>query len=242
MAKKEILFLVGSSALPAAVREYFARVVTGNSGSALKEGLKKNPAAQIKKIDFLLAAASGILGVPKEEVLFVTGFNKNDMAPERFEAAMAELRAVVFLQCEGFSGLRLIGQAAAVSADIYGEKNGRPYVFEVCCRPRDSELAAVDYLIDSAAAPAMPAKKALKYLQERCREKERQMNSSRKQHGCERCGLIIEINPRNFTALSDEKNLKELAEELHNSLKWPGSRHICVLGNDGVVFPEWPSV
>ena len=222
MDKPGALKLIESSGLPKDVKWYFARVVARKPHSALKAGLKKNPAALIKNIDRLLGAGSGIVGCAKEEVLFITGFNKNDMAPERFEAALAEIRAVVFLHREGFCDLRFIAQNGGTSADISGTKGDQNYVFEVCCLQADKDINSVDSL-------------ELKYD-----KKKRQLNSSRKKHKCERGGLIFAAKPAVFEGFAHKAGLRELACALYARKNNPSSTHICLLSGDkGSVFPEW---
>ena len=164
------------------------------------------------------------MGCSKEEAMFITGFNKNDMAPARFEAALAEIRAVVFLHREGFNELSFIRQGSGTSADISAIRGGKNYVFEVCCLQAEKAPGRVDYL-------------ELKYD-----KKKRQLNSSRKKLGCERGGLIFVSKPADFYGSVDEAALRELAGGLcakKNNLPFT---HICLLsGNKGSVFPEWES-
>ena len=221
MDRSGILKLIQRSALPGDIREYLARVVGGGSGSSLKAALKEDPAALLKNMDRLLGEASGILGCSKEEALFITGFNKNDLAPERFEAALAEIRAVVFLNREGFSALRFISRDTGTSADIFGRKNEQNYVFEVCCCQADKDLNA-------------------EYLELKYDKKRRQVNSSRKKQKCAFGGLIFAVRPSDFKGFADEEALKNIAGELHERKNKPGNTHVCILsGNSGVAFPKW---
>jgi hypothetical protein len=221
MDKPGALKLIESSGLPGDVKGYFANVVGGSVSSALKAGLKKNPSALIKNIDRLLGAGSGILGCSKEEVLFITGFNKNDMAPERFEAALAEIRAVVFLHREGFCDLRFIACNGGTSADIAGTRGNQNYVFEVCCLQTDNDFSA-DYL-------------ELKYD-----KKNRQLNSSRKKYKYERGGLIFATRLAGLEGVARKDDLKKFALGLYERKNNPPFTHICLLsGDEGSVFPEW---
>ena len=223
MRKKEVSAAIRASGLPEPVKDYFVRAAGGKHGSALKAWLKKDPAGLVKSIDGLLGAAGEILGRPKEEVIFITGFNPNDMAPERFAAALAELRAVIFLHGEGFRGLEFIQQAKAISADIFGLKAARPYVFEVCC------LRAEDGLISAAGV-----------LGAKYEKKKRQMNSARKKLAGARGGLFFAADPLGAGAVADKAALKELALELYEEKKKPPLTHICMLsGAIGTVYPPW---
>ena len=223
MRKKEVLAAIDNSGLPARVREYFARAAGGKEPSALKTALKKDTAGLVRAVDGLLAAAGETLGLPKGEVLFVTGFNSNDLAPERFDAALAELRAALFLQGEGFRGLGFLPQAKGTSADISGQRGARPCVFEVCC------LRAGDGLAPAAGVLG------LKY-----EKKKKQMNCARKKTAGARGGLFFAADPLGIASAEDKAALKELARALYEEKKKPPLTHICMLsGAQGAVFPPW---
>jgi len=241
MGKAEILELIEASGLAASVKEYCAGIIRSALSSSLKDALKADAAKVIENIDMLLTAGGDILGCSKEEVLFTTGFNKNNMAPERFESALAELRAVNFLHNEGFGGLELIGSGPKKSADISGIKDGRKYVFEVCCITRSNDLASVDHLFDGlGAATATSKKKPVDYLELKYDEKIVQVNSSRKEYGCERGGIFFVINAYNFVPFMDDKDLKELAGELHARKNKSRLVHVCLIcGGSVAVFPDW---
>lgn len=224
MSRAEILERIEGSGLAGSVKEYCAAIIRSASGSSLKAALKADAAKVVKNIDRLLAAGGEIFGCSKEEVLFATGFNKNNRAPERFESALAELRAAEFLHREGFTSLKLIGAGPKKSADIFGIRDGRKYVFEVCCIQRHNEPAAA-----SAA-----------HLEAKYDEKLVQVNSSRKEYGCERGGIVFVTDPYNFAAFTDDMDLKKLAAELHARKNKSRFVHMCLLsGGSAAVFPEW---
>ncbi len=224
MGKAEILERIERSGLAANVKGYCAGIIRSSLSSSLKDALKADAAKVIENIDALLTAGGEILGCSKEEVLFTTGFNKNNMAPERFESALAELRAAVFLHREGFSGLKLIGAGAKKTADIFGVRDGLKYVFEVCCvRGKDGPSAA--------PAGHLEAKRDAKLVQ---------VNSSRKEYGCERGGVVFVTDPYGLAAFAGDNELKKLAGALHAGMKKFRSVHVCLIsGVRGAVFPEW---
>lgn len=224
MGRAEILARLEKSGLPGSVKEYCAGVIKSGSGSSLKDALKADAAKVIENIERLLAAGGDILGRSKEEVLFTTGFNKNNMAPERFESALAEIGTAVFLCREGFGGLKLIGAGPKKSADIFGVKDGRKYVFEVCCVRRGDDLTTV---------PA--GRLGAKYD-----EKLVQVNSSRKEYGCERGGIVFATDPYNFADFAGDADLEKIARGLHSGKNRSGFVHVCLLsGASAAVFPEW---
>lgn len=224
MRRAEILELIEKSGLAGSVKEYCAGVIRSGSGSSLKDALKADAAQAVENIGRLLAAGGDILGCSKEEVLFATGFNGNNRAPERFESALAELRTAEFLHHEGFVGLKLIGAGAKKSADLFGVKSGRGYVFEVCCLRRHDDPAAVP-------AAHLAAKRDDKLVQ---------VSSSRKEYGCEGGGIVFVTDPFTSSAFAADPGLKKLARGLHAGKSGSRSVHICLLSADGAaVFPEW---
>lgn len=241
MTKREILKLIEASGLPAEVKKYCANIAGGGLRSSLKTALKKNPGVVIGNIDGLLTAASSILARSKDELLFATGFNRNNGSPERFEAALAEIRAAVFLHAGGFSDLKLIGPGMKKTADIYGTLGGEKYVFEVCCVQTAAAPASIDHLYDkSGVVTATSGRKQVDYLELKYDKKVRQVRSSRKEYGCARGGLIFVVDPSGFSAFADGAGLEELARELYVRKNKPSSTHICILsGGNGRVFPGW---
>jgi len=224
MGRAEILARIEKSGLPGRVKGYCSGVIKSGSGSSLKAALKADAGKTIENIEGLLSAGGEILGHSKEEVLFTTGFNTNNKAPERFEAALAELRAAEFLRREGFSCLKLIGAGAKKSADLFGVRDGLKYVFEVCCVRGRGGLAA-------APAVRLEAKLDAKFVQ---------VNGSRKEYGCERRGVVFVTDPYGLSAPASAGELKKLAGELHAGKSGARSVHVCLIsGGSAAVFPEW---
>lgn len=240
MTKAEILKLIGSSGLPGEVKRYCSGIAGGGLNSSLNTALKKDAAAVIGNIDKLLDAGSSILALPKEELLFATGFNRKNISPERFEAALAEVRAAAFLNGEGFTGLKLIGPGMKRTADISGERAGKKYVFEVCCIQTTRDLSSVEYLIDNSGRLRKFGKGPVDYLELKYDKKVRQMNSSRKEYGCAGGGLIFVTESYGLPAPVKKPELEKLARGLYERKNRPHNISICILSGDiGCVFPEW---
>lgn len=239
MHKTALLALIETSRLAGNIKELFARAVTAKSPSGLKTAIKNNPQAFIQNVDRMLTACGAILGYSKADVLFITGFNKNDMARERFEAALAELRAVLFLNSEGFSSLKLLPQASATGADITGMRGGRNYIFEVRCLRADDAAGPLAYLFSNTRKPQQGA---VEYLRRKYDKKIRQVNSSRKRTGNKYGGVIFALNPACFSAGPGAPELKTLAAALHLAKNSPPYTHIGLLaGPVGCIFPDWPA-
>jgi hypothetical protein len=238
MRKPQLLSLIAASALPGDIKEYFARAAGRETPSGLKAAMRKDPPAFIENIRRLLAAGGAALGCPADKILFLTGFNKNDLAPERFEAALAELRAALFLVRAGFSGVNLLSQSRGTGADIAGTLGGIKYIFEVrCLRSAGGPLA---YLSGKGAAPKAPELQAIKYLRLKYEKKIRQVNSSRKRTGNKYGGVILALDPAGFDGGPAAPALRELAAALHLAMNSPRFTHVALLaGPAGAVFPDW---
>ncbi len=222
MDKAGILELIARSGLPEKVRLCLAGAVSRAEGSALKKTLKKDPAALLSGVGALLKAAAGILALPEESALFITGFNPNNAAPDRFEAALAELRAVVFLDAQGFGGLELVEQGRSRTADLAGTRDGRRCVFEVC-RLKDTG--------GRAGAERLRAKYAKKI---------RQVKVSRKKCGGGLGGLVLVDGPLGFGPLAADPDLLALAAAAGPGKDGARGEHLCLLrGNGFAVWPEW---
>lgn len=222
MDKAGIQKLIAACGLPEGVKLCLNGAVAGPGGSALKKALKKDPSALLSGIASLLGAAAAVLGLPPGSVLFVTGFNANNRAPDRFEAALAELRAAVFLSAHGFTGLKLVEQSASRTADISGTRAGLNYIFEVC-RLRDN------------GAPAGAKRLSLKYA-----KKISQVKVSRKKCGCALGGLVLLDGQLRFGPFVPDPGLLALAGEVLAGKNGAGNEYLCLIRGDGyAVRPCW---
>jgi hypothetical protein len=223
MDKAAALKLVAASSLPEGVKEYLAAPASG--GSQLRKALKADPAGTINGLERLLGEAAGILGLGADTVLFVTGFDGNNLAGDRLDAALAELGAALFLRGEGFMELRLVERAAGRTADISGFRNGERYAFEVC-RVRGGAFACV---------PAQAKQLSVKYA-----AKKAQLAAYCKKTGCRAGGVILVTGMPAFESFTADPRLEELAEAVRVGLS--GSLPpVCLLcGGSCAVFPPWP--
>lgn len=222
MDKAAILDLIGLSGLPEKVKSCLRVAVSSAEGSTIKKALRKDPAALLSGLAGLLGSAAVILGRSEESVLFITGFNSNNAAPERFEAALAELRAVVFLSGQGVGGLELVEQSGSRTADLAGVLNGQRCVFEVC-RLRDTGV------------PAGAARLRSKYA-----KKIRQVKVSRKKCRGGLGGLVLVDGPLGFAPPAPDSALLALAAEVCPVKSGAAGEHLCLLRGDGfAVWPPW---
>ena len=222
MNKAGILELIARCGLPEKVKACLAGAASRTEGSAIKKALRKDPGGLLAGIADLLGAAAAILGLPGESALFVTGFNANNTAPDRFEAALAELRAAVFLASQGFEKLELVEQSGSRTADLAGTRAGQRCVFEVC-RLRDEGVPA-----------------GVKRLSSKYDKKISQVKVSRKKYGCALGGLVLLDGPLGFGPLVPDPALYVLAAEVRSGKGAASAEHLCLIrGNGYAVWPDW---
>lgn len=222
MNKAGFLELVDASALPAALKAYLSRVLGGNLPLSLKETLKKDPDAFLAGVSGLLREGGLTLGRGGDEALALSGFDANNLAPDRLEAALAEMTALVFLRSEGFSRLGFIGRGVGKTADISAARGGLRYAFEVCSARTGKEGLSVAFL-------------ELKYD-----KKIRQARASGKKDGLDRAGFILVSGPPSFSGAGPDERLAGLARGLYERKNRPPATHICLLAGGGAaVFPAW---
>ena len=222
MNKAGLIKLVDSSALPVELKVYLSGVLAGNLPSSLRETLKKDPEGFLAGAGGLLREAGLALGCAGDEALSRSGFDANNLAPDRLEAALAEMLALVFLRSEGFSRLGFIGRGSGKTADISAARGGLRYAFEVCSARTGAADLSVDFL-------------ELKYD-----KKIRQARASGKKGGLDRAGFILVSGPLFFSGFRPDGRLAGLARGLYERKNRPPATHLCLLAGGGAaVFPEW---
>lgn len=222
----EVHRAIDGARLPALVKKYLCVLTDSGVDSGFRRLLKLEPARLLGGIAALIDGASKTLGVAPEEVLFATGFHPGNLAPERLEAALAELRTVSFLVHEGFVGIRLVPKARGRTADIIASKGGNTYAFEVRCVIRENGFAA--------------GLKTVSLLEKKYRKKIVQAAASKKKAGFTHCGLVFVIDAGNFAPFAESGGLRKLAAALYEKVGRPSRQHLCLVsGGQTAVFPGW---
>lgn len=204
-------------ALPAPVRASLRA-----AGPALRSAAKKDPAGFVKNILKLLTASASALGCRKEEALFLTGFDGSDGTPGRLDAALAELRAVLFLRHEGFSNISAVPRAVGKTADLRAERSGEEYLFEVRWV--------------RGGFGAEPAEK----LSAKCLKKAAQVRAGLKKTGAGRGGIIFVAEPLGFGNFCQCAALAAAAAAVRLPARGGGEISVCLVsGSEAAVFPPW---
>lgn len=187
------------------------------AGKEFRAAARKDPEGFGRELRLLLQAAAGLFGCTAEEALFLTGFDKNDTTPARLEAALAELRAAVFLESEGFSGIRPLARSAGKTADLAAERGGRRYVFEV-------RWVSGGFGAD-----------AVRRLKAKCRRKAAQAGTAAKKSGASARGVVLVEGVRSGAGSS-----ARLAETALAVSPAANGAHVCLIsGRGSAVCPPW---
>ncbi len=187
---------------------------------ALRSALRRDRSLS-GKIKALLAEAGGVFECPPSGALYLTGFGPGDRTPGRLDAALAELRAALFLRGEGFSGIRPLATAAGRTPDLAARRGGELWAFEV--RWVRGGLGGA------------PEK-----LSAKCARKAAQLGAGLKALGAGRCGIILVGEPLGFGPFAPSPELAALAAAVEVPVR-ACRPHICLLaGGASGVFPPWP--
>lgn len=207
------------SALPGPVRACLKA-----AGPGLRSAAKKDPAAFVKDLLNLLASSAAALGCRAEEALFLTGFSCEDPTPGRLDAALAEVRAVLFLRAEGFSDIRALPRTTGKTADLRARRGGEDYLFEV---------RWVRGGFGGSAAGRLSAK---------CLKKAAQLRAGLKKTGAAGGGIIFAGEPLGFGRFGPSPALAAAAAAVMVPPRSAraGKIFVCLLsGNEAAVFPPW---
>lgn len=187
---------------------------------SLRAALRRGPAAAAE-IRQLLSSAGALFGCLAGEALFCTGFGKDDATPGRLDAALAELRAALFLAGEGFAAVRPLDRGVGRTADLAAARGGEEYLFEV-------RWVSGGFGAD-----------AVKKLSAKCERKSAQLRAALKRAAAGRGGVVFVAGPL-FPALPWRgPDLAAAARGVHAAQRRAGL-HVCLLAGDAsAVFPPW---
>lgn len=205
------------SALPAPVRACLRA-----AGPGLRSAAKKGPAGFVRNLLDLLSASSSALGCGAGEALFLTGFDGSDGTPGRLDAALAELRAVLYLKSEGFNDVCALPRAAGKTADLRATLAGEEYLFEVRWV--------------RGGFGAEPAKR----LSAKCLKKAAQLRAALKKAGAGRGGMIFVAEPLGFGRFGASRALASAAASVILPARGGIKMCVCLISGDkAAVFPPW---
>lgn len=188
----------------------------------------------------LVARAAAVLGLAPDQVLFQTGYKTSNKDKGRRAAAMAELRAAVFLKEQGFSDIRLVSPSNKPTADILASRGRRTYAFEVQCITRQSSFSAVNHKVGINGEVLESFRDPESVLVAKFRQKIKQANASRKRGKLDRSAVVLVIDSPNFSPFICGGDLAGLARAAYEGAGAPQGAHACVLADgDAGVWPPW---
>jgi len=189
---------------------------------ALRAALRRHPAAAAE-LKELLSSAGALFGCLAGETIFYTGFEPGDATPGRLDAALAELRAALFLAGEGFAGIKPQGRSECRTADLAATRGGEEYLFEV-------RWVSGGFGAD-----------AVKKLSAKCERKAAQLRAALKRAPAGRGGVVFVAGPLFPAAAWRGPDLDSAARAVHAAQSRSGL-HVCLLAGDAsAVFPPWPA-
>lgn len=183
-------------------------------------------------IEKKIIKACSITGLNVHELLKGLDFEANDLAKERFEALLAELRMIFWANHVGMVDIMPIKRKGEPSADIIAKLNDEKYCIEVFCSPEDyyrwpehikKRNDLVEYYIKKAG------------------EKKKQLESCDAEHKI----LALVLNSSPALQLLDRDDYLAILTEVHEKLGW-GKKHffalitgmVSFIGADDVVYPD----
>jgi hypothetical protein len=202
-------------------------VVSKSIPCSLLRSLQEELDLTCKALDRTFGRAAEILDASPEEVVQATDWSPNDLDPNRFDAMLAELRAVVFLDDEGFSSNRLLPSMREKKADGTATRGDNKYAIEVACC---TTFKHPPYL-----AP---------FITSKYEQKKDQLRATAEVEHCHGSVLVLVFVDLSQTALvTREDYLDRGIKPAWCKLRLPTNTHLGVVAHpsDNCVFPPWPS-
>jgi hypothetical protein len=196
--------------------------------------------AVVNATNKLLSTASRITGLDQDGLIRATDFDARDLSPDRLDSAVAELRAVVHLDREGFKDIKLQRrQAGAKTPDVTATRNHVKYTLDVACASAETTRTLED--LDT-------------YMRDVCIQKNPQFRGARANDPATRVGVIFVLNSDPALTFGYQPVFLAVVKQVIEALSHPQSYHIALLtghvttvigrgeyfeGPDDVVYPPW---
>lgn len=201
----------------------------------LTEELLRSPSLTTEALDAFFVKVSKIVNLKPDDLLDATDFSWRDMTPTRIESAIAELRAILFVDREGFEEIELLKAEGQKSADLTAVRGKDKFAIEV---------ANSTYNARGRFAPGEMAEWIAAKYDEGDGE---QLASTSSTHTCNRSALIGMINTQPTRALQVHRDFLEAATLAWQRLGSKPELHICMVtlsealgyGPDDAVYPSW---
>lgn len=225
------------SYIPEDLIKYVKLCFERNQYNRLTDFLLESPHECSKRVNNLFEFASKATNLSPSELLKATDFDIQDIDRTRIESAFAELRAINFLNEEGFNSIIPIRSKGKQVADIIASRHGTKYAVEVTnssyyTKNRWNNEQFSQWLL----------RKLIK------EKKMEQLKVTMAQLDCERSILIAVLSNVDGIALNTFKDYEEDAKQAWEIAGKVDIFHIAFVtgqkalgyGLDDCVFPSWP--
>jgi hypothetical protein len=225
--------------LPEEVRDWIVKAIRAGVNSEFLQELQEYPRDVISRSGGFFKKAREILRSDNRSLVRGTDFDSADLDPERFDAMVAELRVVGFLNDQGFTGIRLLAATRRQrGADIVAICRDTRWAVEVVCSSR----AAYRYPDHKRRSSDLT-----EWIVDKFREKEEQLNWTALNQDCAKCALGIVLNSWPALPLLNRNGYMKTLREAWTRLGKSQDAHLAIVtgmvtlgvGLDDCVFPPW---
>jgi hypothetical protein len=200
--------------------------------------LKRDARQTAQGLDRYFSRAAQVTAMTPRDVLEATGFSWRDIDPSRIQSAIAQLRAIFFLDSQGFVEITLIPAQQHRSADMTAKHGEVKYAAEVF----NSIYEATERFTSSELA-------SWAFSRWTSEGKASQVRSTSRSHDCKRGILIAVISTQATAFFQTHGDFLTAAQLGWRQIGSPVDIHVCMVtgretpgyGPDDAVFPPFPS-
>ena len=224
--------------VPSELAKYVSLCIEQGQTNRLLLELTRDASATAQGLDRFFRRASQATGLSPTAVLGATGFSWRDLDPSRIESAIAQLRAIFFLDGQRFTELTLIPARKGRSSDTTAILREDKYAVEVFNSIYDaSERFSGQELADWAFSRVESG------------GKKSQIAATSKEHFCTRGAFVAVISTQPTVALQTHPQFLEAARLTWEYIGSPSHLHVCMVtgrvalgyGPDDAFYPPWPT-
>jgi hypothetical protein len=227
--------------LPRQISSYLRRCVTERPRNRWIQALRYDFEGVVARTRQLLERCSRTTGLTPEELMDHADFDSNDLRQDGLDSAIAELRAVAFLDSEGCNEIKLLKR-----------RDNRPSVDIVAIRGDDR------FAFDVASTSALSVRRLetlAEFIVAVCQEKAEQLRVGKEDEACTRAGVIFIVNSDPALIWGYQPRYREILEAAFERLGRPLAYHLAIVtgqesevsgigyffkGSGDVIYPDWP--
>lgn len=177
---------------PDFLRSLEACLEEGQPGRFLA-AVRSDPLLACEALVRLASKGLSVTGLPLDELFQRTGLNPSDRRGRRLDAALAELRAVGFLDALGFTSVTpLAPDDTRPRADFTAERLGQRWAVDARCASRD--LLPDGSFLRPPGGGELPHPTLFDYLIHCHKEKAPQLSRTMADEGCARSAVLVAVD------------------------------------------------